>query len=267
MSKQPRSALRFGDFQLNPVNRLLLRNGRPIRLTPKVFDLLLVLAGSPGRLFEKDELLKAVWSGTFVKEGSLTQSIYVLRRILDDSPGKHRYIVTVPGRGYRFVAAVRKVHQKDAHFALIASGSPRQTQTPAAANSIAVLPFRQLTAESRGEHLQLGLADALITQLSKIEQITVRPTSSVLRYGDASQDPLTAGRELDVDFVTTGAIQTAGGRIRVTVQVVRISDGATVWANKFDEKFSDIFNLEDSISEAAAKSLTLELVTQENRKR
>ncbi len=265
MSKQPYPALEFGGFRLDPVKRLLLRSGRSVPLTPKVFDILFVLAGSQGRLIEKDELVKAVWPDSFVGGENLTQSIYTLRRVLDDSPSTHRYIVTIPGRGYRFVAAVRKVHREDPDSELLGSRGPSQAETAAATRSIAVLPFRPLTGESGSEHLELGMTDALITQLSNTKHIAVRPTSSVLRYGDAAQDPLGAGRELGVNFVITGAIQTSGDRIRVTVQLVRIGDGATVWADKFDEKFSDIFTLEDSICAQVIKSLTLTLATQENR--
>jgi TolB-like protein/Tfp pilus assembly protein PilF len=235
-----------------------------VPLAPKVFDILLVLLQNHDRLIDKSELMTAVWPDTSVEEENLTQGIYVLRRVLNECPNEHRYIVTIPGRGYRFVAPVRKVDRVEPDSELLASGGPSEAQT-AATRSIAVLPFRLLTGESRSEYLGLGMADALINRLSKIKKVAVRSATSVLRYGNTAQDPLAAGREQGVDFVITGAIQTSGHRIRATVQLLRISDGVTIWADKFDEKFSDIFNLEDCICGQVVKALKLTLTRQENR--
>jgi len=256
----------FGCFRLDPVKRLLLCEGSPVPLAPKVFDILLVLLQNHDRLIEKSELMRAVWPDTAVEEENLTQSVYILRKALNESPNEHRYIVTIPGSGYRFVAAVRKVNRVEPHSEPSRSGGARPTETAAAPRSIAVLPFKPLTRESRSKHLELGMMDALITRLSKIRQIVVRPTTSVLRYGDGAKDPLAAGREQGVDFVIAGAIQTSGRRIRVTVQLVSVSDGATAWADKFDEQSSDIFDLEDSICRQVIKALKLTLTSQENRK-
>jgi Tfp pilus assembly protein PilF len=103
------------------------------------------------------------------------------------------------------------------------------------------------------------MADALITKLSNSQQIAVRPTSAVLRYVDGSQDPLAAGRALNVEAVLDGKVQRDGERVRVTVQLLRVSDGAALWAEQYDEAFTNIFALQDSISAQAARSLTLQL--------
>src|SRR5205807_2566400 len=115
--------------------------------------------------------------------------------------------------------------------------------------SIAILPFKQLGAEGGDEYLGLGMADALITKLSSIREINVRPTSSILKFADAAQDPGAAGRELGVDSVLDGRVQKSGDRMRVTVQLMRAGDGATLWGQTFDEKYTDIFAVEDRISE------------------
>src|SRR5262245_39979705 len=96
----------FGGFVLDPVERLLLHNGTRVPLTPKVFDLLLVLVESQGRLLSKDDLIRTLWPDSFVEEGGLTRCISVLRKALDDGNGGRAYIETVPKRGYRFVGAV-----------------------------------------------------------------------------------------------------------------------------------------------------------------
>jgi DNA-binding winged helix-turn-helix (wHTH) protein/TolB-like protein/Tfp pilus assembly protein PilF len=125
--------------------------------------------------------------------------------------------------------------------------------------SVAVLPFRPLVAENRDEALELGMADALITKLSNIKQIVVRPTSSILKYQDNEQDPLAIGREQKVDLLLEGKVQRAGDNIRVTVQLVRVADGLPMWAGKFDEKFTNIFSVQDSVSRQVADALVLQL--------
>jgi serine/threonine protein kinase/tetratricopeptide (TPR) repeat protein len=125
--------------------------------------------------------------------------------------------------------------------------------------AIAVLPFRPLSKEGRDEILELGIADALITKLSELSQIIVRPTSSVRKYIDLEQDPAIAGRELAVESVLEGNIQRLGDRIRITVRLVKAEDGRSLWTGKFDEEFTDIFAIEDLISEKVTAALALKL--------
>ncbi len=133
-----------------------------------------------------------------------------------------------------------------------------------ASRSIAVLPFQVLRVEEKGEEfLGMGLADAIITKLSNIQRIIVRPTSAVIKYFDGTHNVLTAGQELNVGFVLDGRIQRAGVRIRVTVQLISVRDGQPVWAAKFDENYTDIFSVEDSISEQVAHALVPHLSGEE----
>ena len=130
--------------------------------------------------------------------------------------------------------------------------------------SLAVLPFQVLRIEEKGdEFLGMGMADAVITKLSNIHRIMVRPTSAVVKYFDGTHNILAAGHELDVGYVLDGRIQRAGARIRLTVQLVRMRDGVPLWAAKFDENYTDIFSLEDSISEQVAQALVPRLTGEE----
>jgi eukaryotic-like serine/threonine-protein kinase len=132
--------------------------------------------------------------------------------------------------------------------------------------SVAVLPFRYLGDTADAEYLGLGLTDALITRLGNIRRITVRPTGAVLSYSGATPDYTAIGRELDVDALLDGSVQRADGRVRVTVQLLRVSDGAPIWAATFDEAFTSIFVVQDSISSQMARALTLELSAEERRR-
>jgi DNA-binding winged helix-turn-helix (wHTH) protein/TolB-like protein len=307
----------FGPFRLDLRERLLLREGQPLTLTPKAFNVLAVLVRRSGSLVEKDELLSEVWPNTAVEESSLSQKIYQLRKILDDGSGEDKYIQTVPRHGYRFVAEVREVlpstdatsQHPDSRISVHDEVSEAQVSTPVAATEIslhnrksplistrlaglvgvlfllaiagagiwmwrhrtvptgtssihrvAVLPFKVLGNDGENETLGLGLADALIGNLSRLnrtDQITVLPTNAVYRFNGSDNDSSRAGQELSVDGVVSGTLQRTEGKVRVSAQLTRVSDNQVVWAGQFDREFSDIFELQDSISLQLAQSLKL----------
>src|SRR5216684_5046850 len=128
---------------------------------------------------------------------------------------------------------------------------------PAPVRSIAVLPFRVLSSEKGDEYLSLGLADALITSLSQTRQVIVRQTDAVSKYQNTGKDPLEAGREQGVDAVLEGQVQRFGDRVRVTARLVRTSDGTSLWADRFEEKFTNIFAVEDAVAEKVARTTIL----------
>jgi DNA-binding winged helix-turn-helix (wHTH) protein/TolB-like protein/Tfp pilus assembly protein PilF len=299
----------FEDFRLNPVERVLMRDGELVPLTPKVFDLLLLLVENHGHVLEKDRLMHEVWPDTFVEEGNLTQNISVLRKAL----GEKQYIQTIPRRGYRFVGNIKllpandeallveeRIHSRivvhetdDASLngrvlpavvlarqrtfvvaaaglcVIIAAGIAwsllrKTSASPSVAprapiRSIAVLPFKPLSSEGREEYLELGIADSLITRLSNVKQIIVRPTSSVRKFAGTTYDPIVAGRELKTDAVIDGSIQRLGDRLRINVQLIRVSDGSVLWGYHCDDLCTDLFSAQDSIAENVAHSLALTL--------
>jgi DNA-binding winged helix-turn-helix (wHTH) protein/TolA-binding protein len=240
----------FGPFLVDPHDRLLLRDKRLLPLPPKVFDTLAVFVEHSGYLLEKNELLNRVWPNTIVEEGNLTQAVYALRKVLGSGPDGRPYIETIPRRGYRFVADVRKVEPVEAALSV---------------RSLAVLPFKTLGTEA-DEYLQVGVLNAMITKFSNIPQITVRPTSVVLRYARDHADPLTIGRELGVDSLLEGTIERSADRIRVTVQLLRLRDGAPLWGEMIEEQFTNMFAVEDSISEQVARVLKLKLSGEQKQK-
>lgn len=255
----------FGPFCLDASERVLLRDGRLVPLPPKAFSTLLVLVLSSGHLVEKDILMDKVWAEEFVEESNLAQHIFMLRKALGENVENTKYIETVPRRGYRFVAPVSEHRKESAEV----DNYPSERITPKKEidkrlvdiRSIAVLPFEPLGAGPQDEYLGLGIADALITRLSNLRQIKVRPTSAVRNAGKT--DAVSAGRALKVGTVLEGTIQKWDDYIRVTVQLVSVQDGAIRWAERFDEKFTNIFAIEDTISEQVAAALTVKLTAQE----
>jgi len=296
MAQQATDLYEFGPFQIDTQNRLLFRDGQPVPLKPKVIDTLLLLVENSGRVLEKDELIEKLWPETFVDEANLTQNIYVLRKALTTGADSTSYIETIPRRGYRFTGDVKKISAGATvveaetgttrttgtgprwmwvavgvalvailgalAFRLLASRS-RPAVSSSSVKSLAVLPFRPLTGGSEDDYIGQGMADALITKLSNTQRLNVRPTSAVLRYNNANIDPIAAGRALDVEAVLDGKVQRVGDRVRVTVQLLRVADGASLWADQYDEDFTGIFALQDSISAQAARSLTLQLTGNE----
>jgi DNA-binding winged helix-turn-helix (wHTH) protein/TolB-like protein/Tfp pilus assembly protein PilF len=284
----------FVSFLLDPAERRLLRNGQPVALTPKCFDLLVVLVENSGHLLEKSDLMARVWPDQFVEEGSLSFNVSELRKALGEGENGAQYIETVRKRGFRFVAPVHEIAVPSADiieprapvasrrfpiaiFAIVAVAAlawlayvrwPRRTAVPVegALRTIAVLPFKPLAVNVRDEPLEMGICHALIMRLATVEQLVVRPTSSVVAYNKIGQDPLAAGRELGVDALLDGHIQRSQDKIRVTAQLLRTTDGKSLWSGEFNEPFTDIFAVEDSISQKIVEALHLKLTGDEQRR-
>ena len=304
MQTGPYGPFEFGCFRLDPTERRLLCDGRPISLTPKAFHTLVILVQNCGHVLGKDELIKEVWPGTFVEEGGLARNISVLRKVLGEDPSGRVFIETVPKRGYRFVAQVRRAASShspgtaelspdvdatpveqgptrtDRGFwwaaltigALVATLSVlplvwrRGASAPTAiqtAQSVAVLPFQTWGVRADQDYLGLGMADALITRLSRVDRITVRPTVAISRYTNRERDSLAAARELKVGSLLDGNIQRVGDRIRVTVQLVQVQDGRLLWGGTFEEPFLDVFSIQDRVSARVAELLLVTLRREE----
>jgi TolB-like protein/Flp pilus assembly protein TadD len=255
-------AYRFGPFRLEEAEVRLLREKEIVRLKPKVFQLLLIFIRNAGHMLTKEQLMDELWPNAFVEEHNLAVHISDLRKALGED---YPFVQTVARHGYRFTATVERSRHK-ALNQLIDSAEFQYDDGPSKnkQNGLAVLPFKNNGPGPKHDYLGLGLADALISKLSALKGIAVRPTSSVRRYV-ATGNPATAGRELQVDLVLEGGFQRVGRRVRITVQLVSISSDATLWADKYDEEFSDILQLQDSISEQVAQALALELTLDEKR--
>jgi DNA-binding winged helix-turn-helix (wHTH) protein/tetratricopeptide (TPR) repeat protein len=251
---EPLQAYEFGDFRLDAGRRRLSRkNGEVIPLTPKAFATLLCLISHAHQLVTKRALMQTVWPHAVVEENNLNQHISALRRVLGERPAEHRYIVTEPGRGYRFIADVNVGSP-------VSQPLPGKRRTPA--RTVAVLPFKPVVPEHRNEALELGIADSLIVRLSTSREIAVRSLSAVRRFA-ALDDPCEAALQLGVDVVLDGTIQHAGDRVRVTTRLLEMPAGTQLWAEHFDERFTDLFAVQDSIASKVAAALALRLTSEE----
>jgi DNA-binding winged helix-turn-helix (wHTH) protein/tetratricopeptide (TPR) repeat protein len=248
--------LEFDGFTVDLGRRLLFRDEKPVALTPKAFDTLAALLENPGEVLGKDELLARVWPDSYVEEGILTQNIYTLRKVFQESGGGRAYIETIPRRGYRFAGPVAQRTSPGRSL-------PREEAEEERISSLAVLPFEPLGSHADDAYLGLGLADTLITRLSNLRQLTVRPTSAVRRFLGVEREPAEVGRLLQVDAVLDGTIRRAGDALRITVQLISVRLGAPLWATQLDAHAADLFALEDSISQKLADELRLRVTGQE----
>ena len=255
MSTEKPRFYQFSNFRLDPEGRRLLRENREVALAPKAFDTLLELVKLKGRVLGRDELMRKVWPDSFVEEGNVKVTIFNLRKAIEDNPSQPRLIQTVSRRGYRLAAAVvenEDFDQLEPHEAR--DRSPIESKV----KSIAVLPFKILGGVEE-EYLGLGLADALIIKLSGLPGIHVRPTSAVRRYVSSNESTQEIARQLKVQSVLEGNIYRSGDRVRLTAQLISVNNEAPVWADKFDQQITNIFDVEDSISEQVAQALMLNL--------
>lgn len=249
---------------------MLYHHGGEIPLVPKAVETLLALIERRGKIVRKNELLEAVWPDAIVEESNLFLYLSLLRKTLGTQKDGRPYVETLRRRGYRFngnVNLVVKPTNDGPCSNQIAENEwvPRSPSDTTAIRSIAVLPFKPLAADRRDEMLELGMADTLITRLSSIKQIIVRPTSAVRKYTALDQDPIAAGREQRVDAVLDASIQRDGERIRVTMRFTNVEDGSPLWAYKWDAQCTDIFAFQDAISEKVAEALAVKLTGEEKK--
>ena len=286
------SSYEFGPFRLDAARRLLLRDGEPVPLTPKALEILLALVESNGRVMGKDEILQKIWPDTVVEENNLTVNMSALRRALGDTPAERKYIATVPGQGYCFVAELRPPADKGADAApapdsarrkapsravalalaggMVALGTlafvvNRERGSPAArpsgpVRSVAVLPLKSLSEDPAEDYFSDGMTESLIMALSRIEGLRVLSRGSVFGFKGKEVDPRQVGRQLGVSAVLEGSVRKSDGSVRVAVRLVSVEDGRVLWASDMhDRSLGDIFALQDEIARSVAAGLRVNL--------
>jgi serine/threonine-protein kinase len=245
MADGPPRLYDFGDFRLDQGRRTLLgRDGATVPLAAKAFETLSYLVEHAGSVVDKDELMRAVWPDTAVEENNLTQNISQLRRLFGEGRGEHRYIATVPGRGYQFVAKVR-VATESSHDA------------PGGAISVAVLPFVNVSADPAYDFFGDGLADELIIALSRIGGVRVVARTSAFSFKGTPVDVRRIAERLGVNLVLEGSVRKSGTRLRLTAELVNAADGCQVWSERYDREMEmrDIFEVQDELTRAVLDAI------------
>ena len=215
----------------------------PVALGSRAFDLLRLLAERQGELLGKGLIMEAVWPGVAVEESNLSVQISALRRILDQGREPGSCIQTIPNRGYRFVAPVRRSGRE----ASDQPGLPLPDKP-----SIAVLPFQNLSGDPGQEYFVDGMVEEITTALCRIRWFFVIARNSSFTYKGRAVDVKRVGRELGVRYVLEGSVRRAGSRVRIAVQLIDSITGAHHWADRFDGSLDDVFALQDRVASSVA---------------
>lgn len=280
------SGYRFDPFTLNLDRGCLQEGDQDLDLRPKAFEVLRTLVEHAGKLLSKDDLVRAVWPNVIVNDDALAQCIRDIRKVLRDE-GEH-FIKTMPRRGYLFVAEVTSLQPADnsvvtavsavpttpvtgiwkrASFAavifavaLIAFGAwsvgwfAGQPPVRDTRLTIAVLPFANV-GENPGENwLADGIAEDIMTAVSRFRDLTVIARNSSFRYR-GEVDARHVGRELSADFLLQGSVRRSGDRLRITAQLVDARTGGSRWTERYDRPFADVFTIQDEVANRVAAQL------------
>ncbi|MFO1141389.1 MAG: winged helix-turn-helix domain-containing tetratricopeptide repeat protein [Amaricoccus sp.] len=249
----PGQVFAFGPFVLEPDTGTLLRQGVPVPVGYRGALLLAELLRRPGDVLTKSELLDAGWRGMTVEEGNLSVQIAGLRRLLGSAGDGSDWIATVPRVGYRFVGAVTR-----------GDAAPSGAAGPADGPSIAVLPFTNLSGDPEQEHFAEGLAEDIITRLSRVRALFVSARNASFAYKGRTVELKQIGRELGVRYMLEGSVRRSGQRLRATALLNDAATGRQVWAGQYDGEIADFFGLQDRIAESVIAAIEPQIYAAEH---
>ncbi len=245
----------FGAFRLDARSGMLFRAGGHVVMPPKVTELLVALVQAEGRVLTREELLQQLWPDTVVEQGSLTSHISLLRKTLGESPKAQNFIETLPKRGYRFVAPVRR----------LVSGSP---DPGGFRNMLVVLPFENLNPGEKYDYFSDGLTEEMITELARLspEHLGVIARTSAMQFKSTTKSIAQIGNDLAVSHVLEGSVRRMGERVRITTQLIRASNQAHLWAQSYDRELHDLLEVQAEVARAVAREIHVKLTPHERRR-
>ena len=248
--------INFGPFCLDVERRELSQMGTVVPLGHRAIELLCSLVAAKGALVTKDELLRLVWPGLTVEENNLQVQISALRKALHSADDTQDYVVTVPGRGYRFIGLQGSGDSEHAEARQIAPDKP----------SIVVLPFDNLSGDPEQQYFSDGIADDIAADLSKLSSLLVIARNSALAYRGRAVKVQEVSRELEVRYVLQGSVRKVGNRVRIVIQLIDGHTGAQLWAERYDRELTDIFAMQDDVSTHIVSALAVTLTQGERRR-
>jgi adenylate cyclase len=245
--------IKFGPFCLDFERRELSRMGAVVPLGHRAIELLCALVAAKGALVTKDELLRLVWPGLTVEENNLQVQISAVRKALQSGDDAQGYVVTVPGRGYRFIGVQDAAN---AEAGQVASDKP----------SIVVLPFDNLSGDPEQQYFSDGIADDVTADLSKLSGLLVIARNSALAYRGRAVKVQEVSRELSVRYVLQGSVRKISSRVRIVIQLIDGRTGAQLWAERYDRDLTDIFAVQDEVTAQIVSALAVTLTHGEQRR-
>jgi TolB-like protein/tetratricopeptide (TPR) repeat protein len=246
----------FEEYAFDTNRRELHRGADVVSVAPQVFDLLDYLIRNRERVVSKDDLINAIWNGRIVTDAALTTRLNAARTAIGDSGEEQRLIKTLPRKGFRFVGPVREA--QGAGGAATADNPiepPRPALTLPDKPSIAILPFTNLSSDPEQEYFADGIVEDIIAALSRFKALFVIARNSSFTYKGRAVDVKQVGRELGVRYVLEGSVRKSADRVRISGQLVDTATGAHLWADRFDGGLSDIFDLQDQVTESVVGAI------------
>ncbi len=267
-------SFKFADFTLNSSQRQLLdASGKPIPLSSRGLDALLFLLRNQGEVVSKQDLMAAVWPESVVEENNLNQAIAAIRKALGENQRKDKLIVTVPGRGYSFVAQTENLSRSNKRrfltsiavaatlvVAVLFVYTQRTDSNISSEKSIAVLPFVAMSQGEEDQYFADGLTEELLNKLSNLEELSVTARTSSFFFKGQGIDVREIGESLGVAHILEGSVRRDGEKLRITAQLIDVRSGFHSWSENYDRNMEDIFTIQDDISNKVARSLSLTLL-------
>jgi len=247
---------------LDPDRRELRRGAELVAIPPQVFDLLDYLIRNREHVVSKDDLIEAIWKGRIISETALTTRLNAARTAIGDSGEEQRLIKTLPRKGFRFVGTVREA---EAEGPATVAAADKLEETPKLAltlpdkPSIAVLPFTNLSSDPEQEFFVDGIAEDVLTTLSKIQELLVIARNSSFVFKGQVRDIREIGRMLGARYVLEGSVRKSANRVRLAVQLIDSLNGAHVWADRFEGDLDEVFDLQDRITQDIVAALEVRL--------
>jgi TolB-like protein/Tfp pilus assembly protein PilF len=245
------SEFAIGSWWVVPTRNEISEQGISKHLENRLMQTLVFLAAHQGQTISREQFFDVVWKDLVVNEEALSRAISLLRTALEDNAHSPRYIQTIPGKGYRLIAQVHA--GKQAAERVDDNAAPEE-------NSIAVLPFLNLSADETNEYFSDGVSEEILNVLTQIERFKVAGRTSSFMFKGKNRDLREIGKTLTVAHVLEGSVRKAGSRVRITAQLIKAEDGFHLWSKTFDRQLDDIFAVQDEIAAAVVAQLELSLL-------
>ena len=245
------SGFSLGPWRVEPGRNAIFQGEEERHLENRLMQTLVYLAQHAGQVIPREQFFSSVWQGLVVNEEALSRAISLLRTALDDSAQAPKFIQTIPGVGYRLIAEPSVV-QDSRSTPLSAVGIQK--------NSIAVLPFVNLSSDPDNEYFSDGITEEILNMLAHVKRFKVVGRTSSIAFKNKNEDLREIGNTLGVTHVLEGSVRTAGARVRITAQLIKTNDGYHVWSETFERQLDDIFAVQDEIAFSVTKALKVELL-------
>ena len=256
----------FADHTLDTERRELRRGSQAIAVEPQVFDLLVYLVRNRDRVVSKDDLIASVWEGRIVSESTLTSRINATRTAVGDNGKDQKLIRTVARKGLRFVGAVHEdsTGVKPAPVMFQPDDAPLQPVLPSDRPGIAVLPFTNMSGDPEQDYFSDGISEDIITALSKLRWFLVMSRNSSFVYKGKAVHMKQVGEELGIRYVVEGSVRKSGEQVRITAQLNDVTTGSHIWAEHYDRDLTDVFGVQDDITESIVAAIEPQLYAAES---